>query len=208
MRAAASAALVALYPNNAQLVTGSLTRPLLASQDPDFLIAGTSLLAGFADVSTVPSLLTLLASPNSEVKRNVTWAFYRIHSSSNPRVVDELQKLITNENESIEVRVNAVRAVGAIGYDTAQLNIWQTLVTTAQMRGDKYTSLRFYAVRALGGFSPAKPQVLQALARIAAKDADAELRKEALRSLIQLSADDSTVEAAIAETARLEGGRR
>lgn len=197
VRDAASAALVALYPASQQLVTGSLTRALLASQDSDFLAAGTALLAAFADQTTVPSLLTLLARPESEVKRNVTWAFYRIRSSSTPRVLDELQKLITNENESIEVRVNAVRAVGAIGFDSAQLNLWQTLVTTAQMRGEKYSSLRLFAVRSLGQLEPAKPQAIAALSRIASKDSDLELRKEAVASLRSLAPQDASVEAAL-----------
>jgi HEAT repeat protein len=198
VRAAASDALVALYPANQQLVTGSLTRSLLASQDSAFLAAGTALLAAFADQTTVPALLTLLARPESEVKRNVTWAFYKIRSSSNPRVLDELQKLVTNENESIEVRVNAVRAVGATGFDSVQLNLWQTLVTTAQMRGEKYSSLRLFAVRSLGELTPPKPQAVSALSRIASKESDLELRKEAVAALRSLAPSDPEVESALA----------
>ena len=198
VRAAASDALVALYPANQQTVTGTLTRSLLASQDSAFLAAGTALLASFADQTTVPALLTLLARPESEVKRNVTWAFYKIRSSANPRVLDELQKLVTNENESIEVRVNAVRAVGATGFDSVQLNLWQTLVTTAQMRGEKYASLRLFAVRSLGELTPAKPQAVSALSRIASKDPDLELRKEAVAALRSLAPSDPDVESALA----------
>ncbi len=183
VRAAASQALRKLYPANQQLVAATITRSLLASTDENLLIEGAGLLASLADLSTLPALLTLLQNPSSEVKRNVTWALYRIRSSQTPRVMDELQKLITNENETLAVRINAVRAVGAIGFDSPQLSLWQTLVTTAQMRGEKYAMLRFFAVRSLGQIGAGKAQVTAALARIAVKESDAELRKEAVVAL-------------------------
>ena len=197
VRAAAAAALRKLYPANQQLVTGSITRSLLASQDASLLADGTALLAALADQSTLPSLLTLLQSPYPEVKRNVTWAMYRIRSAATPRVLDELQKLITNENEAIPVRVNAVRAVGAIGVDNAQLNLWQTLVTTTQMRGEKYASLRLFAVRSLGQLGAGKPQVVAALARIAQRETDLDLRREAVTALRNLAVYDAGAEDAL-----------
>ena len=197
VRAAASSALKKLYPANQQLVTASITKSLLASQDEAFLVEGAALLAALADPSTLPPLLTLLQNPISEVKRNVTWAFYKIRSSSNPRVMDELQKLITNENETIAVRINAVRAVGAIGYDSPQLNLWQTLVTTAQMRGEKYAMLRYFAVRSLGQIGAGKPQAIAALARIALRETDVELRKEAVVALRNLAVSDADAEEAL-----------
>jgi hypothetical protein len=54
------------------------------------------------------------------------------------------------------------------------------------MRGDKYTMLRYYAVRALGELGAANPQVELALARIAVRDTDLELRKEAANALKRL----------------------
>jgi HEAT repeat protein len=200
VRAAASAALRKLYPANQAVVTSSITRSLLASQDPSFLATGAALLADLADPSTLTALLTLLQSPDSEVKRNVTWALYKIRSSTNPRVMDELQKLITNENETLEVRANAVRAVGAIGYDSPQLNLWQTLVTTAQMRGDKYAMLRYFSVGSLGKLGSGRPQVVGALSRIALRESDLDLRKEAVAALKDIAMQDKVAEEALAST--------
>jgi len=197
-RAAAAGTLRKLYPANQQLVVGSITRSLGLSQDENFLVEGAALLATLADKTSVPALLSLLQKPLPEVKRNAAWALYRIADPSNPKVVEELAKLITNENESIAVRVCATRAVGAIGLDTAQLNLWQTLVTTAQMRGEKYAMLRFYAVRSLGQLGQAKPQVVTALTRIATKDADVELRKEAVSALKNLPSVGEDAAAALA----------
>jgi HEAT repeat protein len=191
IRAAARASLIKLYPANQAVVAGSLTKSLQASQDEAFLVDGTSLLAVIADPSTVPALLTLLQKPLPAVKRNVAWAFYKIRSASNPRVVDELQKLITNESEPISVRVNAVRAVGAIAFDSPQINLWQSLVTTAQMRGERYASLRYYAVWALGRVGAGKPQAMAALARIASRDTDSELRKQAVTALRDIASPDA-----------------
>jgi HEAT repeat protein len=200
VRAAASTALLKLYPANQQLVTTSITRGLLASQDANFVVEGAALLAALADPTTLPALLTLLQNPQPEVKRNVTWALYKIRSSANPKVIDELQKLITNENETLEVRANAIRAVGAIGFDSPTVNLWQTLVTTAQMRGEKYAMLRYYAVSALGRLGAGRGQVLSALARIAARESDLELRKEAVRSLKTLAVQDPAAEEALASS--------
>jgi HEAT repeat protein len=147
-----------------------------------------------ADPLSIPTLLALLSKPQSEVKRLAAWALCRVKPVTNPKVVEELQKLVTNENESIAVRVNAVRALGSIAFDSPQLKIWQTLVTTIQMRGDKYSMLRYYAVRSLGELGTTNPEVAQTLARIAVRDPDPELRKEAVYALRSLpSASDEAL---------------
>ena len=205
VRTASTAALVKLYPANQAALTAALTKSLIASQDDAFLAEGTGLLAVLADPTSLPALLTLLQKPQSEVRRNVAWAFYKIRSATNPRVVDELQKLITNETEAVLVRVNAVRAVGAIGYDSPQVNLWQTLVTTAQMRGEKYVALRYYAVWALGRLSAGRPTVIAALARIASRDPDVDLRKQAAAALRDIAVPDrNAIEALSASYAQAE----
>ncbi len=183
VRSAASASLRKLAPANQVAVSGAISRALTTSSDEAFLVEGASLLAALADPSSLPTLILLLAKPQSEVKRIAAWALYRIRSSANPKVVEELQKLVTNENESVAVRANAVRALGAIGFDSPTHKVWQTLVTTTQMRGEKYSMLRFYAVRALGQLPAAPSQTAQALLRLATKDPDSELRKEAVYAL-------------------------
>ena len=82
-------------------------------------------------------------------------------------------------------------ALGAIAFDSPQLNLWQTLLTTAQMRGEKYAPLRYYAVWALGRVGAGKSQVIAALARIASRDADPELRKQAVVALRDMAAPDA-----------------
>jgi len=199
IRAAASAALLRLYPANQAPVSGAVTRALTISTDDNLLAAGTALLATFADPGTVPTLLALLQKPQAEVKRNAAWALYRLRNVSNPMVSQTLQQLVTNENETISTRVNAVRALGAIGFDSPTLNIWQTLVTTAQMRGDKYAMLRLFAVRSLGEMDANRPQVFQALAKIVARDPDQALRLEAVDALRALASPDPGAEDALAQ---------
>lgn len=198
IRAAASAALVKLYPANQQQVSGSVTRALTISTDDNLLAAGTALLASFADPTSLPTLLALLQKPQSEVKRNAAWALYRLRNGSNPKVSETLQQLVTNENETMATRINAVRALGAIGFDSATLNIWQTLVTTAQMRGDKYATLRLFAIRSLGELDNNKPPVLQALAKIVSRDPDRALKLEAVEALRVLASSSQDAEDALA----------
>ena len=194
VRSAAAESLRKLFPANQAAVTGSLARTLLTSQNEVFLVEGTSLLSVLADPLSIPTLLALLSKPQSEVKRLAAWALCRVKPVTNPKVVEELQKLVTNENESIAVRVNAVRALGSIAFDNPQLKIWQTLVTTIQMRGDKYSMLRYYAVRSLGELGTTNPEVAQTLVRIAVRDPDPELRKEAVYALRSLpSASDEAL---------------
>lgn len=198
VRDAASASLRQLFPANQAAVTGAISRVLLTSQDETSLVAGASLLSVLADPTSIPTLLALLGKPQSEVKRLATWALYRVRGAPNPRVAEELQKLVTNENESVAVRVNAVRALGAMAFDSPQLKIWQTLVTTIQMRGEKYAMLRYYAVQALGQLGNASPEVAQALVRIATRDTDQELRKQAVSALRNLASVPAEVTDALA----------
>lgn len=200
VRAAASGSLMQLAAQsaNAPLVSGALSRSLVASGDEAFQIEAAALLASLADATTIPTLLTLLGKPVPELKRISAWALYRLRSGANPKVSEELQKLVTNENEGMPVRVNAVRALGAIGYDSQALNVWQTLVTTTQMRGEKYAMLRFYAVKSLGQLLPMKSQAAAALLRLATKDADQEMRKEAVAALRAAAALDKDSAEALA----------
>lgn len=198
IRSAASASLLKLYPANQAPVSGAVTRALTVSTDDNLLAEGTALLATFADPGTLPTLLTLLQKPQSEVKRNAAWALYRLRNGSNPKVSETLQGLVTNENETIATRVNAVRALGAIGFDSPTLNIWQTLVTTSQMRGDKYAMLRLFAVRSLGELGANRPQVMQALAKIVTRDPDPALRTEAVDTLRTLASPNQEAEDALA----------
>lgn len=193
---AAKASLKKLFPANQVLVTGALTRAITLSQNEDFLVEATYLLSVLADPAAIPTLQALLARPFPEVKRIALWALYKIKATPNPKVVEEIQKLVTNENESIAVRTNAVRALGSIGFDSATLNIAQTLITTTQMRGEKYSMLRLYAVRSLGLLQPMKSQTALALIRTASKDTDMELRKEAVSALKNaLSLNEASEEA-------------
>jgi len=190
VREAVQNALINLYTFDSKSVIGYLARGLMGSTDENYLESGTSVLARLADADSVNTLYALLQKPYPEVKKNVTWALFRIRAPGNPRLADELNKLVTSETEPIDVRINAVRALGAMGFDSANLNIWQTLVTTAKMRGEKYVMLRFFAIRALGELGTINDEIIDALVIIASRDQNQEIKKEALNTLRALSAYD------------------
>ena len=171
-------------------------------KDEHYLKSGTAVLARIADPDSVNVLYSLLQSPYPEVKKNVTWALFRVRAASNVRIAAELNKLVSSETEPLDVRINSVRALGAMGFDTPALKIWQTMITTAKMRGENYSTLRRFAIRALGSLGTANEEVKQALVSIASREKNLELKKEALFSLQKLAVVDKSVERSLAVLAK------
>jgi len=142
----------------------------------------------------MPMLFPLLSSQYPQVKKNVTWALYRIHSRSNTRVVDELKKLVKSDTEFLSVRINAVRALGAIGLDSSRLKVWETLLDVIKLRGDKFLALRTFAVESLGDLRESNPSIINTLAKIAEREKNLELKKEAVLSLRKIASENTEVE--------------
>ncbi len=194
VRRAVTDALLTLYKVDGKTVTAILSRGLLTATEAHYLIDGTAVLAKIADPGSINTLYTLLQKPIPEVKKNVTWALFRTRTTANARIVDALNKLVTSETEPIDVRINAARALGAMGFDSAALKVWQTMVTTAKMRGGKYTMLRMFAIRALGDMGTVNEEVKSTLSGLALREENPELKIEALSSIQKLSLLDDTVE--------------
>jgi HEAT repeat protein len=199
---AAAEALVTMYPKQPDQIVSAVGRSLSRSTDPTTLARGTEVLSRLADEGSLPFLVPLLTSQYAEVKVNVTWALYRIRSSSNAKALEDLKTLVKSETEALQVRINAVRALGAIRHDTPQLKVWEALVNTTRMTGEKYGMLRYYAVRALGELGEARPEVLDTLLRIASRDTNPEVVKEAVRALQYLATVDPNVEDVLARAYR------
>jgi len=183
---AASEALVNLYDHNSQSVTATLTRGLLTNEDPAYRERASRILAQLADEASVATLVQMLDKPERQVKENATWALYKIGPENNLRLLTGLKNIVTSEAEALTVRVNAVRSLGKIGMDNPQLNLWQTLMTAAKMRGDKYYMLKYYAIQALGDLGDTREEIVDLLTQIAARDRDGEIRNMALVSLGKL----------------------
>lgn len=198
----AADALVALYRKQPDQVVGSVGRSLARSADLATLVRGTEVLSRLADPASLSYLAPLLSSPHAQVKANVTWALYRIRSSANLKILEDLKTLVKSETEALGVRINAVRALGAIRHDSAQLKVWEVLATTTRMTGEKYTMLRYYAVRALGELGAGRDEVIDALLRIAGRDTNPEMVKEAVRSLQSLATANPAVEEALVRAFR------
>jgi HEAT repeat protein len=209
LRNATARTLLKLYGLDPKTVSASLSRTLLTSKDEVLLVEGTRILSQIADQDTVNTLITLLSSPYPEVKKHATWALYRIRPAGNAKVIDELKKLVTGETESLEVRINAVRGLGAIGSltpnATPQTAVWPTILTALKMRDEKYTMLRFYAVRALGDVRVADEEIIDTLVRTVSREQDAEIKREAVESLRKLSGSDERAEKALSDLLKSDG---
>lgn len=194
IRDAASISLVKLYKIHPESVVRAIGGTLIRTKDKQTLVAGTAVLAQLGDNASMPMLVPLLSSQYPQVKKNVTWALYRIHSRSNTRVVDELKKLVKSDTEFLSVRINAVRALGAIGLDSSRLKVWETLLDVIKLRGDKFLALRTFAVESLGNLRESNPAIINTLAKIAEREKNLELKKEAVLSLRKIASENTEVE--------------
>ena len=144
------------------------------------------------DEASVASLLNMLSSTDAEVKRYAALALYRIKPSGNVRITAALNKMVSNETEPLDVRINAVRALGAAGFDNPAINVELTLTTAASMRDAKYAQLRYYAVRALGQMKTLSAGSIDKLIYIAARERDASIRKEAIQTISRIGIADQS----------------
>jgi HEAT repeat protein len=198
---AAAAALILQYRGTPQPVIASLARIIITrAADEPTLTAATAVLARLADPGSLNTLIPLLATPFPEVKKNATWALYRIRPSDNPRVVEELKRIVKSETEALGVRINAVRTLGAMRTDSPALKVWETILTVLKMRGEKYGALRYFSVVALGELGNPTPEVVDALSRAAEKDP--ELGAEAVKALQRLAVQDQKAEDALVRVFR------
>jgi HEAT repeat protein len=196
--AAAADAMVKLYASNAEQVVGTLSRALGArNADKQTQVLGTEVLSRLADPGSLATLTALLASPHPEVKKSAAWGLYRIGSAENPRAVEVLNKLVNDESETMAVRINAVRALGAIKKFDPRVDVVDTMLKVVRMRGDRYTMLRYFALEALANIGESSPRVLQNVASVAARERETMLRRQAIVALKRLSSSDPGVEDAL-----------
>ncbi|MCF6336256.1 MAG: hypothetical protein L3J12_11000, partial [Spirochaetales bacterium] len=193
VRNSASESLKNLYRQNGPVVIGGISRKINLSTDKLFLTEASSLLARLADPVSIVTVLNLLGSPFPEVKKNATWTLYRMSPPDNVKVVAELQKLVTSETEPVEVRINAVRAIGSIGYDTDRMEVWKTLLTTLKLKDQKYRMLKFYGIEALGSMGRVNPEITGSLTTVIARESDESLKLAAVNSLRNLSPSDPNI---------------
>ncbi|MDA3938045.1 MAG: HEAT repeat domain-containing protein [Spirochaetia bacterium] len=197
VRNSAANTLEKLYVQNGPVVIGGINRGVNLSTDEQFLTVSSDLLSRIADTGSIVTVLNLLGSTYPEVKKNATWTLYRMSPANNVKVVTELQKLVPSETESIEVRINAVRALGSMGYDSARQEVWKTLLTTLKLKDSKYRMLKLYGIKALGEMGTVNKDITDNLATVALRESDETLKLAAVNSLRTLSSTDPSVEKAL-----------
>lgn len=200
IRKAAYDAAKALYTTDHTALIGGLARLVNTNKELRFQRQAAKLFAELPDNASINSLLNMLASADAEVKRYATLALYRIRPASNVRITTALNKMVSNETEPLDVRINAVRALGAAGFDNAAINVELTLTTAAGMRDEKYAQLRFYAIRALGQMKSLRTESVEKIINIAAKERDSAIREETVRTLSRIGIADPSKISQIADS--------
>ncbi|MBN2657136.1 MAG: hypothetical protein JXR86_08760, partial [Spirochaetales bacterium] len=190
LREAAFDAAKILFKADSAALTGSLARLVNTNKTPLFQQQAARLFSELPDEGALNSLLTMLGSEDPEVKKYSTLALYRIRPKGNLRITAELNKLVSNETEPLDVRINAVRALGASGFDHPTVNVEQSLITAANMRDGKYAQLRFFSLKALAQMPALSDDSVEKIISIALRERDQTIREEALRTLSVIGISD------------------
>ncbi len=194
LRTTTAQTILKLYKQNPAAVAGTINRKLATRKDELFQKEASAILAALADPSTTVTLTNLLSSSFPSVKKNATWALYRIKPVNNLKVVTELQKLVTGETESIEVRINSVRALGAMGFDPPRTDVWKTLLTAFKLQDEKYIMLKLYAVKAIGELGTVNEQVINGLISLISREKNAAVKQAAVEALKNMNGLTPAVE--------------
>lgn len=172
-----------LYHQDSNSLIANLARSVNTNKDPLFQQQAARLFSELPDENALNSLFVMLSSNDPEVKRYSTLAIYRIRPVGNLRITTSLNKIVANETEPLDVRINAVRALGASGYDHPSVNVEETLITIANMRDAKYAQLRYFALKALGQLPSISNETIDKVISIASRERDEVLKEEAIRTI-------------------------
>jgi HEAT repeat protein len=197
VREAAFEALLEVYETNPDAVVSGLSRSLVRNEDRQTAELGSAVLARLADPGSLSTLTVLLSSPFPEVRKNAAWGIYRIRSGANARIVEELNKLVNDETEPLPVRINAVRALGAVGPVNPRVDSAEALLKMVRLRDEGYYMLRFFALEALGDLGDSSPAVLGTLTTVALRERDPQMKRKAVQTVRRLIANEEGVEAAL-----------
>ena len=200
LRSTTAETILKLYKQNPAAVTGAVSRKLAARKDELFQKEASAILASLADPATTVTLTNLLSSSYASVKKNATWALYRIKPENNLKVVTELQKLVTGETESIEVRINSVRALGAMGFDPPRTDVWKTLLAAFKLQDEKYTMLKLYSVKAIGELGTVNDQILKDITSLISREKNESVRQTAVDALKTMNGLTPAVERTLSGT--------
>ncbi len=200
IRSTTAKTILKLYKQNPAVVTGAVSRKLSTRKDELFQKEASAILAVLADPATTVTLTNLLSSSYPSVKKNATWALYRIKPENNLKVVTELQKLVTGETESIEVRINSVRALGAMGFDPPRTDVWKTLLTAFKLQDEKYTMLKLYSVKAIGELGTVNDQILKDITSLISREKNETVRQAAVDALKTMNGLTPAVERILSGT--------
>lgn len=193
LRETAYKAAKALYNTDPAATTASLSRSAAGNIDIQFQRQAARLFSELPDQGAILTLTSMLDSPDGEVKRYATLALYRIRPAGNLRIATALNKMVSNETEPLDIRINAVRALGASGFDNQTLKVEQTLITAATMRDGKYAQLRFFALKALGEMPSLGNDTIEKIISIAARERDSSIRNEAIRTVSSKGVSNGTM---------------
>ena len=182
-----------LYNTDNTALIGGLSRLVNSNKELPFQRQAAKLFAELPDTASIQSLLIMLSSTDAEVKRYATLALYRIRPVGNIRITTALNKMVSNETEPLDVRINAVRALGAAGFDNPSVNAELTLTTAAAMRDEKYAQLRFYSIRALGQMNTLSDESVDKIISIAVRERDSSIKQEAIQTLSRVGIADQAV---------------
>ena len=189
-----------LYSTDSTALIGGLARKAATDSDIQFQRQAARLFAELPDDSSINILLNMLGSSDPVVKRYATLALYRIRPAGNIRITAALNKMVSNETEPLDVRINAVRAIGAAGFDNPTVNAELSLITAASMRDKKYAQLRFYSIRALGEMDSLSDDSIEKIIGIAARERDPAIKKEAMQTLSKIGLSDPSKVSILADT--------
>ena len=178
---------------NPKVVATNLSNILIRSKNKSVLVNGSEILSKIKDPISIPTFLNLTKSDYKKVRENATWGIYKIGKIDNINVISTLLSIATNESQPISVRTNAIRALGVIGYSDNRLNTVESLINIVKLQDDKYTMMRYFAIKSIGEIGQNNQKAIHLLTKMLLTENNLEIKKAIIDTLDKLGNDDKIV---------------
>lgn len=192
---------------NPKAVATAVSNVLMRSKDKNVLINGSEILSQIKDPVAIPTFLYLLKSDYKRVRENATWGIYKLGKIDNITIVSELLQIATNESQPISVRTNAIRALGEIGYSNSRYDVVGSLLNIIKLQDEKYTMMRFFAIRSIGKLKTNNRKVYSFLSRLLLSEQNRQIKREIIHTLNMLGNNSQEIVKALTKAFNNEENR-